>query len=244
MTSGTVATRSSVTALYVGTSGFSYSSWRGGFYPAQARPRDFLRLYAERLPSVELNTTFYGLPSEDEFRRWADESPPGFRLAVKMSRRITHGGRFELVGTFCERARILGDKLGPLLVQFPPTRERDDGLLELLLDSLDPELSYAFEFRHPSWDVDDLLAEAGVARVGALTGSTPFRYLRLREPPYDESALGAWADRLQPLLADGLDVYCYFKHEDEPSAPRYAERLLELVRSGPAAARPSRSPRP
>ncbi len=229
ITSGVVAIAASVTGLYVGASGFSYPSWRGEFYPAGARASDFLRLYAERLPSVELNNTFYRLPSEEQLARWAAETPPAFRFAVKMSRRITHFGGLDLIGTFCERVRALGDRLGPVLVQFPPSRRRDDGLLRLFLDSLDPALSYAFEFRHESWDVDDRLAEAGVARVGSLEGGAPFRYLRLREPPYDKAALVAWAERLRPLLADGIAVYCYFKHEDEPSAPRYAKRLLELA---------------
>jgi uncharacterized protein YecE (DUF72 family) len=223
------ATRASVPGLYVGTSGFSYPSWRGAFYPAEARPRDFLRLYAERLPSVELNTTFYQLPSEEQVARWASSTPPAFRFAVKMSRRITHFGHLGSIPTFCERIRALDGKLGPVLVQFPPSRPRDDGYLRLVLDSLDPDLDYAFEFRHPSWDVDELLAAEGVARVGALEGGAPFRYLRLREPPYGEDALRRWAARLRPLLADGIAVYCYFKHEDEPTGAVYAERLLELV---------------
>ena len=215
--------------LCAGTSGFSYASWRPGFYPAGARPGDFLRLYSERLSSVELNATFYRLPSEEQLERWAGQTPPGFRFAVKMTGSITHRGRLEQIPTFCERVRALGDRLGPILVQLPPSRPRDDGLLRLFLDSLDPELRYAFEFRHDSWAVDDALAEAGVARVGSLEGAAPFRYLRLREPPYDEAALAAWAERLRQLLAAGVDVYCYFKHEDEPSAPAYAARLLELV---------------
>lgn len=213
----------------MGASGFSYPSWRGAFYPAGAKPAEFLSLYAERLPSVELNSTFYRLPSEERLAGWARETPPGFRFAVKMSRRITHFGELDLIGTFCERARALGGRLGPVLVQLPPSRRRDDGLLRFFLDSLDPALRYAFEFRHPSWEVDEALAEAGVARVGALEGGAPFRYLRLREPPYDEAGLTAWALRLRPLLARGIPVYCYFKHEDEPSAPAYAVRLLELV---------------
>jgi uncharacterized protein YecE (DUF72 family) len=219
------ATAASVPGLYVGTSGFSYPSWRGAFYPSGARARDFLRLYAEHLPSVEVNATFYELPSEERCARWADATPRGFRFAVKMSRRITHFGRLESIPTFCERVRALEDKLGPILVQFPPGRARDDGFLRLFLDSLDRDLDYAFEFRHPSWDVDDLLAAEGLARVGSLAGGAPFRYLRLREPPYTEADLAAWADRLLPLLADGVDVYVYFKHEDEPSAPLYARRL-------------------
>jgi uncharacterized protein YecE (DUF72 family) len=217
--------------LFAGTSGFSYPTWRGGFYPERARASDLLRLYGERLPSVELNNPFYQLPSEEQLQRWAASTPPGFRFAIKMSRRITHFGRFGDIGTFCERVHALGDRRGPVLIQFPPTRPRDDGLLRFVLDSLDPELDYAFEFRHDSWDVADVLAEAGVALVGSLEGATRFRYLRLREPPYDDAALRGWAARLEPLLADGIDVYAYFKHEDEPSAPLYAERLLALAGS-------------
>jgi uncharacterized protein YecE (DUF72 family) len=219
-----VATPPSVDGLYVGTSGFSYPSWRGGFYPEKARPGEFLELYAEQLPSVELNNTFYRLPAEEQLRRWAERTPAGFRFAVKMSRRITHFGRLGLIPTFCERVRLLGERLGPVLVQFPPTRTRDDGLLRLLRDSLDPELEYAFEFRHESW------AEAQVpVRVNSLDGEAPFRYLRLREPPYDDTALRGWANRLGPLLDEGIRVYAYFKHEDEPAAPHYARRLLELI---------------
>ncbi len=233
ITSGAVATRASLARLYVGASGFSYPSWRGEFYPEGSRPADFLRLYSERLPSVELNNTFYRLPSEEQLAKWAATVPPGFRFAVKMSRQITHFGGLDLIGTFCERVRALGDRLGPVLVQFPPTRTRDEGLLRLFLDSLDPGLRYAFEFRHDSWDgVEGMLDEAGAARVGSLEGEAGFRYLRLREPPYDEAALAEWAGRLRPLLERGIEVYCYFKHEDEPTAPRYAGRLLELVGQG------------
>ncbi|MDQ3890923.1 MAG: DUF72 domain-containing protein [Actinomycetota bacterium] len=220
----------SVTTPYVGTSGFAYPTWRGGFYPSDAKPGEFLRLYAERLPSVELNNTFYQLPSEDRLASWARSTPEAFRFAVKMSRRITHFGHLESIPTFCARLRVLAERLGPVLVQFPPTRPRDDGFLTLFLDSLDPGLRYAFEFRHASWDGSgDLLAERGIALVGSLAGGAPFRYLRLREPPYDDAALAAWAARLVRLLAEGVEVYAYFKHEDEPTAPLYAERLLELT---------------
>jgi uncharacterized protein YecE (DUF72 family) len=213
--------------LYVGTSGFSYPSWRGGFYPGRSRPADFLRLYAERLPSVELNASFYRLPSQTQLERWAGATPPGFRFAVKMSRRITHQGRVELAPTFCERVRTLGDRLGPVLVQLPPTRPRDDGLLRLLRDSLAPDLTYAFEFRHRSWN-----GVGGLVRVNELEAEAPFRYLRLRDPPYDEAALAGWSARLRPLLEAGTDVYAYFKHEDAPDAPAYARRLRELVEAG------------
>jgi uncharacterized protein YecE (DUF72 family) len=216
------ATRASVPGAYVGTSGWSYPTWRGGFYPEKARPADFLRLYSERLPSVELNTSAYQLPSEERFSSWAEQVPPDFRFAVRMPRLITHGSRLGLVGTFCERVRLLGEKLGPVLVVLD--RPRDDGFLTLLQGSLDPELECAFDFRHESW------AEADVpVRVNSLEGEAPFRYLRLREPPYDEAALAAWAKRLRPLLDEGVRVYCYFKHEDEPTGPLYAERLLGLL---------------
>jgi uncharacterized protein YecE (DUF72 family) len=218
--------RTSVPGAYVGTSGWSYPPWRGEFYPQKTRSADFLGFYSERLPSVELNTSFYQLPDQEQFRAWAAQTPPEFRFSVKMSRQITHFGRLQGLGTFCEQVRALGDRLGPVLIQFPPTRPRDDGLLRLVLDSLDPELEYAFEFRHDSW--------AGVdvpVHVNSLDGDASFRYLRLREPPYDEATLTAWAKRLRPLLDDGVRVYCYFKHEDEPRAPAYAERLLELLAS-------------
>ena len=227
ITSGVVtATRASVPGVYVGTSGWSYPTWRGGFYPEKARPADFLRLYSERLASVELNTSAYQLPSEERFASWAEQVPPDFRFAVRMPRLITHGSRVGLVGTFCERIRLLGEKLGPVLVVLD--RPRDDGFLTLLLGSLDPELEVAFDFRHESWAGADV-----PVRVNSLEGETPLRYLRLREPPYDEAALAAWAQRLRPLLEEGVRVYCYFKHEDEPTGALYAERLLELLATSP-----------
>jgi len=218
------ATAASVPRLYVGTSGFSYPTWRPDFYPEGTKPADFLRFYSERFPSVELNTSAYQLPSEEHFTTWAEQVPPGFRFAVRMPRQVTHGSRLGLVGTFCERVRLLGDKLGPVLVVLE--RKRDDGFLMLLRDSLDPELEVAFDLRHDSWDGVEV-----PVRVGSLEGDAPFRYLRLREPPYDEGQLRAWADQLRSLLADGVRVYVYFKHEDEPTAPSYAQLLLEFLAS-------------
>jgi uncharacterized protein YecE (DUF72 family) len=216
----------SVAGAYVGSSGFSYPTWKPDFYPAETPQREFLRWYAERLPSVELNTTGYRLPEEEQFRRWADETPDGFRFAVKMP----HPNR---LGAFTERCRALGEKLGP--VRIVVQQARDDEFLARLLDSLDPALSWALDFRHESWKGADT---DRAAVVDALESDAPFRYLRLREPPYDEEALRGWADRLRPLLARGTEVYAYFKHEDEPAAPAYAARLLELLaanRDGPAA---------
>jgi uncharacterized protein YecE (DUF72 family) len=219
-----VATPASVTRAYVGASGFSYPTWRGGFYPADAKPAEFLERYADALPSVELNNSFYRLPSEAQFESWAARTPPGFKFAVKMSRQITHFGRLDLIPTFCERVRILGDRLGPVRLQFPENRQRDDGMLALVLDSLDPELEYAFDFRHETWD-----GASVPVRVNADAADAGFRYLRFRDPPYDDAALGAIAERIRPLLADGVRVFAYFRHEDEPTAPRYAQRLLDLL---------------
>ena len=156
----------SVTGLYVGTSGFSYPTWRGGFYPENAKPDEFLRFYADRLPSVELNSTFYQLPSETQFERWAAETPPGFRFAVTMSRRATGRGRIEGVEAFGQSVRALGDRLGPIRIKIP--QARDDGFLLLLLGSLDPGLEFALDFRDPSWDAPEIserLDEHGIARV-------------------------------------------------------------------------------
>jgi uncharacterized protein YecE (DUF72 family) len=186
-----------------------------------------------RLPSVELNTTFYNLPAEAQFERWAEVVPSGFRFAVTMSRRVTSRGRVEGVDTFEKSIRALGESLGPVRIKIP--QARDDGFLRLLLDSLDPELQYALDFRHDSWageDVDAALLAHGMTRVDELETDAPFRYVRLRDTPYEEAELASWAERLKPVLAAGIDVYCYLKHEDEPTAPRYAERLLQLVGPG------------
>jgi uncharacterized protein YecE (DUF72 family) len=216
--------------LYAGTSGFSYPTWRGGFYPAAAKPAEFLRHYAGRLPSVELIATFRRMPTEEQVRSWAGQTPTGFRFAPKMTASISHGGRLALLPTFCERVRAFGERLGPIRIQL--TRRRDDGFLRQLLDTLDPALGFAIDLEHESWEaaeVDEALAAARVARVGSLDGEAAFRYVRLREPPYDEAALNGWAERISPLLASGIDVYCYFKHEDDPRGALYAERLLRLV---------------
>jgi uncharacterized protein YecE (DUF72 family) len=216
--------------LYAGASGFSYPSWRGGFYPDDAKPDAFLRHYAERVNAVELNNTFYRVPEEGQFDRWAAQTPEGFRFAVTMSRRLTSFGRVEGVDEFCRMARRLGDRLGPLRIKVP--QARDDGFLRLLLDSLEREVPVALDFRHDSWDDPEVTArldERGVALVDAVDGAAAFRYLRLREPPYDEAALAVLARKILPLVVAGVDVYAFFRHEDEPTAPLNAERLLELV---------------
>lgn len=196
----------SVTRAYVGTSGFSYPTWR--FYPPEAKPTDFLRLYAERLPSVELNSTGYRLPAPEQFQRWAEATPAGFRFAVKL--------RWS-----DERVRLLGDRLGP--VRIVVQAKRDDRLLERLAET---DLPLALDLRHPSWDGVDV---SPAVRVNDWESDAAFRYLRFREPPYTDADLRGLAERLAPLLDAGVDVYAYFRHEDEPTAPAYALRLLQLL---------------
>jgi uncharacterized protein YecE (DUF72 family) len=143
---------------------------------------------------------------------------------------VTSFGRIEGVDAAAQTIARLGDRLGPVRIKV--LQARDDGFLRLLLDSLEPTMRWALDFRHESWfepAVQARLDEHGVARVDAEQGDASFRYLRLRNPPYEEEDLAGEAARIRPLLDAGSDVYAYFRHEDEPTAPMYAERLLELV---------------
>jgi uncharacterized protein YecE (DUF72 family) len=210
-----------VERVAVGTSGWSYPSWRPGFYPTGTDPSAFLAFYAGRFPTVELNTTGYRLPAEDQFARWAEQVPDGFEFAPKLP-----GHRLRGLQEFADRVGRLGPRLGPVRVSLKSAR--DEGALELLLGSLDPSLRLAFDLEHRSWDgIEPRLAEAGAVRVNDLDGPAPFRYVRLREPPYDDDALRALAGRIESVAEP---AYVYFRHEDAPTAPAYAQRLLELLR--------------
>ena len=211
---------SSLAGVHVGTSGWSYPSWKPDFYPAGTSSKEFLRHYAERFPTVELNTTGYRLPGEEQFRRWAEQTPPGFRFAPKLA-----GNRPSLLQEFAARVGVLGDRLGPVRVQL--ISARDEGMIELILGSLDPGFAVAFDLAHPSWDgIEPRLAEAGSVRVNDLEHEAPFRYVRFRDPPYSDEDLAVWAERLDAVTEP---VFAYFRHEDEPTAPRYADRLRELL---------------
>src|SRR5437868_4027339 len=157
-------------AIHVGTSGWSYPSWRPGFYPEGTQPADFLAHYATRFDTVELNTTGYRLPSEDQFRRWAEAAPDGFTFAPKLAL-----SRLDRVPVFVERVSALGDRLGPIRVSVQSPR--DDGLLSFVVGSVDPAVQLAFDFQHETW--------AGVEGVVAVNdfGAEPCRYIRLRERP-------------------------------------------------------------
>jgi uncharacterized protein YecE (DUF72 family) len=196
--------------IHVGTSGWSYPSWRPRFYPEGTKPEEFLRFYAERFDTVELNTTGYRLPSEEQFRRWAETAPDGFTFAPKLAL-----ARLDRVGVFVERVAALGDRLGPIRISVQA--QRDQGLLSYVTGSVDPSVQVAFDFRHDSWT-----GVEGVVTVNDFDAE-PFRYIRLREPPYSDDELRAVAAKLRP------PAFVYFRHEDEPTAPALAERLLELV---------------
>ena len=197
-------------AIRVGTSGWSYPSWKPGFYPEGTQPADFLRHYASRFDTVELNTTGYRLPAEDQFRRWAEAVPDGFEFSVKFA--LT---RLDRVTTFLERVLTLGDRLGPVRIVYEGPY--DGGTLSFVEGSTPDEVKLAWDFRHESWgDVD------GIVRVND-PNAEPFRYLRLREPPYTDDDLRAFATTVRD------PAYVYVRHEDEPTAPVTVAQLRELL---------------
>ncbi len=217
--------------LYAGASGFSYPSWKGGFYPADAKAEDFLRLYSERVNAVELNNTFYRVPPGGSVRPLGGAGPgrlplrgdgqQAADLASGASRAWTSSAAWRAAsatgwGRCASRCR----------------RRATTGSSGSCWTRSTRRSPVALDFRHGSWDDPEVTArldERGVARAGAWDGAADFRYLRLREPPYDEAALAALADRVRPLVTAGVDVYAFFRHEDEPTAPLYAERLRALV---------------
>jgi uncharacterized protein YecE (DUF72 family) len=232
--------------VLVGTSGYSYKEWKGGFYPQDLKNADMLRFYAGRFATVEINNTFYRMPSPELLARWAAEVPAGFRFVLKAPRRITHEKR--LVGVADTTARLfevaasLGDKQGPFLFQLPPYSKKDAARLRDFLALLPPAARAAFEFRDPSWDDDEVtgaLRNAGAARCLADTDdeaaeprivpTARFGYLRLRRADYDEAALRAWADRIRAQPWD--EAFVFFKHEDEARGPQLAARLTALLQA-------------
>ncbi len=203
----------------VGSSGWAYPSWRPGFYPAGARPDDFLRLYAERLPAVELNATGYRLPAAAQFARWADQVPAGFRFAVKAPRFA-----LQRPEPLFERVAALGDRLGCVRVVLE--RAPADESVERLLDAAGGT-RVALDVRDPSWAVDGLPRTA--VRVGDLGAAGGWAYLRYREPPYTDAALARIAAEIRGLLARGAEAFAFFRHEREPTAAAAALRVLVLL---------------
>ena len=232
----------------VGTSGWQYDDWKGTFYPPGLPAARWLPYFAERYHTVEVNSTFYRLPSEEVFRRWRGETPAGFVMAVKASRYITHIRRLrdprEPVQLLWSRCRALGDRLGPVLFQLPPGFRRDTGLLRDLLAVLPRGMRAALEFRDASWlddEVMDTLDRAGAAFVLAhspgarvpdvVTGG--WSYVRFHQgtrsgPDYPAATLTAWARRLAALPA--RDIFVYFNNDTGGAAPRDADRLIRRLR--------------
>ena len=201
-----------------------------------------LSFYASRFRSVEINYTFRRQPSEKTLATWRENTPGGFAFALKAHQRITHTLRLrdadESVSFFLDRARTLGDRLGPILFQCPPSLRYDRALIEGFVGYLPPTARYAMEFRHPSWEeAKPILASQGVAWCTAETDESsggdpvlePFGYLRLRKETYTNEEIAAWAERLRPPLEANRDVCVFFKHEDKGAGPIYAERLAELL---------------
>ena len=233
--------------LYLGTSGFAYDEWKHGvFYPEGLKNADMLSYYASQFRSVEVNYTFRRLPSEKTLVAWRDGTPDGFAFTLKANQRITHFKRLaeadEDVRDFLERARLLGDRLGTILFQCPPSLKYDRQLIERFVGYLSPDVRAVMEFRHPSWgEARAFLHEQGIAWCVAETDEKdpgpddlswePYGYLRLRKTEYTDEELAAWAERIGPALGAGADVYCYFKHEGEGMSPRMAKSLEALVPS-------------
>ncbi len=228
--------------VLVGTSGYNYAEWRGTFYPEKFSPDKMLAFYAERFPTVEINYTFYRMPTEKQLAGWAAGTPDGFTFTLKAPRRITHDSKLErcedLVHAFCRIARTLDRKLGVLLFQLPPTFRKNTDVLRSFVELLPDGTRAAFEFRHPSWfdaDVFDALRSRNVTLCIADSEklSTPveatadYGYFRLRDEGYQQSDLERWAATVKML--PGSDAFVYFKHEEQGLGPAFAKRFIEAV---------------
>lgn len=232
--------------LFAGTSGFAYSQWKPLFYPAKLPSTRFLEHYAQRLNSVEINYTFRHMPAAKTLENWVAATPPGFLFAMKGHMRITHIMRLknsaEATQVFLRSIDPLraARRLGPVLFQLPPQMRCDSGLLAEFLQVLPDDLRYAFEFRHPSWLVEEvygLLATRNISLCVAESEklevpeviTADFVYYRLRKPEYTTEDVQAIAERAQALLSQGKDLFLMFKHEETPDGALNAEQVLRLA---------------
>ena len=230
--------------LYVGTSGYSYKEWKGPFYPKDLPDKQMLHYYGERFRSVEINNTFYRMPTASLLEGWAKEVPADFKFVLKASQKITHFQRLKDVRDSVEYllsvATTLKERLGPLLFQLPPNLQKDVPRLRDFLMLLPPNSRAAFEFRHQSWFDEEVfgvlrefqavlcIAEAENDLEIPFVSTANWGYLRLRRPDYGDAELKAWIDRVrQP---DWTDAFIFFKHEDEGKGPLMAKRFLELAK--------------
>ncbi len=228
--------------LYAGASGYSYKEWKGDFYPKDIKPEAMLAFYAGRLPTVEINNTFYQMPKVAVLETWAGSTPESFRFAIKASRRITHMARLKAesaadsVDFLYRNLAALGAKRGPVLFQLPPFLKKDLPRLTEFLRLLPEDHGAAFEFRNDSWFADDVYAALKVAGASLclserednapppLVETAPWGYIRLRLETYSDDELRQWARRLE--ATSWRDIYVYFMHE--PTAPAYARTLMRF----------------
>jgi uncharacterized protein YecE (DUF72 family) len=232
--------------IYAGTSGYSYAPWKGSFYPEKLPAAKMLSFYATRLPAVEINNTFYRMPRKELLAKWGEEVPASFRFALKAPQRITHHGKLspesaDSVRFLHDASQSLGERLGPVLFQLPPTFRKDLPRLQAFLVILHehaPGLRAAFEFRHASWFEDDVVqalrgAEAALCiaedekLATPLQATAPWGYLRLRRQDYVEADIARWAAQIQ--AQPWQETYVFFKHEDEGLGPRLAGQLQQLI---------------
>ncbi|MBX3329852.1 MAG: DUF72 domain-containing protein [Nitrospira sp.] len=238
-------------ACYIGLSGYSYKAWQGPdrFYSPDIKPTDFLRYYATRYRTVELAGVWYRLPSEKTAQAWCIDTPPHFIYAPKAHREITHIRRLKpealpMLMAMLQRLEPLykAGKLGPMLIQLPPNLKRDDGRLERFLGALPTTHQWAIEFRHESWQADEIeriLRRFSVAWAAVETDeheaehrdTAPFRYVRLRKTKYGQAELRRWAERFQNASQQGQDCFVYCKHEVEGSPWIWADELNRLLNS-------------
>jgi uncharacterized protein YecE (DUF72 family) len=230
--------------LLVGSSGYSFKEWKGPFYPEDLKDDGFLGHYAARLPTVEINNTFYRLPKESVLREWASQVPDGFLFTLKASQRITHFARLKAEATdplsfLLKNVEVMGEKLGVILFQLPPNLQKDLARLQAFLALLPHGRRYAFEFRHPSWFGDDVVAElrahdAAMVVIEQEGFSSPmiptarWGYLRLHRFDYDERALETWMRRIQDEPWE--EAFVFFKHDVHPgSGPAAIAAFRQLL---------------
>ena len=244
--------------LFAGTSGYNFPEWKGTFYPPKLPTAKWLEYYASQLGTVEINYTFYRMPTPKVVAGWDAVTPPGFSFVLKAPQRITHIARLKNVDDtlrfFLETARTLGPKLGPILFQLPPNFKKDTERLGDVLTLFPADLRCAWEFRHASWfdaDVYELLRTGNAALCVADTdeGTTPleatadFGYVRLRDEGYKKKDLEDWVTKLKGLGGGWADAYVFFKHEGKGEGPKLAAKFGALFGINPAAAGTERPPK-
>jgi len=233
--------------IHVGTSGYNYPEWRGRFYPEDLPAKRMFGHYAQRFHTVEINYTFYRMPTPKTTEGWRAQAPEGFTYALKAPRRISHDRRLkdcaELLAFFCDSARGLGPHLGPLLFQLAPTFKADVARLAEFLALMPPDVRPAFEFRHESWLTDEvyrLLADHRAAlciadfgdKTTPLVATARHGYFRLRDEGYTPVDLQRWVNEIAAHEADWDDAFVYFKHEEEGKGPEFAAAFRAMLKGG------------